>query len=146
VSFTADLAVSAGGKLSEVLTEDAVKDALDTAGVLVTDRLNPTHAEEVREGLGIVKQHSGAIVGLTRGAASAVLTLIAAGDSEGAISLAQAKAMTAEERLAAINSGTADAIDEGDRIRDRKNAIEAFASDVGSFVLTKALPFILCAL
>jgi len=136
----------AAAKVPDLLTEDLADRALERADRLAADRLDEDELADAREGLAVLEKHKGALVGLARGAAAGVLVSLAAGDPDGALDLAGVEDLTFEERRALHHASTDAALAEGDARKARRAALKALAADLGTFALTKLLPFLLAAL
>ena len=136
----------AAEKVPDLLTEDHADLALERADRLAAARLDPDELADARAGLKVLGRHKGALVGLTRGAAAGFLVAVAGGDQEGALDLAGVGDLTFEERRALHRASTDRALQEGDARARQRDELRALALDLGTFALTKLLPFVLMAL
>ena len=140
----------AAARIGEVVTEERVVEGLGRAAGLVADartseRIDADEEADILEGLELLGEHRGAIVGLTTSGATAVLSCLATGETVADL-VEAASTLSFDETRSAMHRGTDATLDAGDAIKKRQEDAEKLAKAAGRFLLTKALPWILAAL
>ena len=131
----------AAERLTEELTDEAMTAGLREADLMARDLLDPSDAEEVLAGLELVSQHRGAVVGMTVGAASTALVLMAANSQH-----AVPAWLSYDERRALQHRSTDDAVRAAEESAKRVEALEQLGIAIGWHLLTRVLPFLLASL
>ena len=133
-------------KVEGEITEDNMSSAIESATSLAEKSLEGVELVLASAGLALLDENKGALTGLARGAAAGVLTSMAAGDTQRAMTLARAKVLTFGERRLLMRQGTDEALRAADKAKENAEAITSMLEEGGMLLLTKALPFILAAL